>query len=121
MNFGTKIKDLRIRAQMTLRNFAKRLDIDASNWSKIERGIIPPPAPETLIERITPILNLSAAESQELLDLAAISRRELPADLQENTLLLSKMPAFFRAMKDREYTEEDLDRLIGDITKINKP
>lgn len=121
MNFGTKIKDLRIRAQMTLRTFAKRLDIDASNWSKIERGIIPPPAPESLIERITPILTLSETDSRELQDLAAIDRRELPADLQENSLLLSKMPAFFRAMKGREYTEDDLDRLIEDITKINQP
>jgi len=106
---------------MTLRTFARRLDIDASNWSKIERGIIPPPAPKSLMDRITPLLSLSKNDSQELQDLAAIDRKELPADLQQNALLLSKMPAFFRAMKGREYTEDDLDRIIEDITKSNQP
>jgi len=95
--------------------------MDASNWSKIERGVIPPPSSETLLERIVPILELDELEAQGLKDLSAIARQELPGALQENELLLSKMPAFFRAMKGREYTEEDLDRLIGDITKLNQP
>ena len=40
---GFKIKDFRMnKAGMTLREFAKHCDIDASNLSKMERGIMKP-------------------------------------------------------------------------------
>lgn len=121
MNFGTHIKDLRIRAGLTLRTFASRLGIDASNWSKIERGIIPPPNPDDLIMRITGIIKTEAGDIQTLHDLAALARKELPGDLMGDEALLAKMPAFFRAMKGREYTPEDMDKLIADIQRLNKP
>ena len=33
MNFGSAIKDRRIDAGMTLREFSKRIEMDPSNWS----------------------------------------------------------------------------------------
>lgn len=121
MNFGTQIKDLRIRAGLTLRTFASRIGMDASNWSKIERGIIPPPNPEELIAKLSGIIPIDEAESESLLDLAALARKEVPGALLEDEALLAKMPAFFRAIKGREYTPEDMDKLIADIQRLNKP
>ena len=120
MHFGTYIKDLRIRGKITLRDFAKRLAMDPSNWSKIERAIIPPPANDTLIPKITEHLRLDANEVQQLEDLAIVARGELPKDIKDPELL-AKMPAFFRALKGREYTAEDLEKLTQNIRGLNTP
>lgn len=120
MKFGTFTKDLRIRAQLTLREFAKRLKIDASNWSKIERGIIPPPPGDTFVPRISNLLDLSEQETQQLQDLATVARGELPKEIDDQELL-AKMPAFFRALKGREYTADDLEKLTNKIKGINTP
>lgn len=120
MYFGTYIKDLRIRAKVTLREFAKQLGMDPSNWSKIERAIIPPPANETLIPKISELLKLEAGEIQQLNDLATVARGELPKDITDAELL-AKVPAFFRALKGREYTAEDLEKLTQKIKDLNTP
>lgn len=120
MHFGTYIKDLRIRGQITLRDFAKRLGMDPSNWSKIERAIIPPPANDTLIPKISDLLNLKVEEIQQLNDLATVARGELPKDI-DDAELLAKVPAFFRALKGREYTAEDLEKLTQKIKDLNTP
>lgn len=120
MNFGTFIKKLRIEAQITLREFSRQVGVDPSNWSKMERGITPPPANDDLFNRIGEILTLDTEQKQQLSDLAALARRELPADLDDEAIL-AKMPAFFRALKGREYTSDELDSLIEDVRKLHKP
>lgn len=40
--YGERLKAERIYRRMTLRAAAKHLGVDASNLSKMERGIIPP-------------------------------------------------------------------------------
>lgn len=120
MKFGTHAKSLRIRARITLRAFAKQVGMDPSNWSKIERGIIPPPANDTLIPTISQNLNLAEEETQQLHDLASMARGELPRDIDDHELL-AKMPAFFRALKGREYTADDLEKLTQKIKDLNIP
>lgn len=120
MKFGTYTKQLRINARMTLREFAKQLGIDPSNWSKIERGIIPPASNDTLVPSISQILNLTEEEAQQLDDLATVARGELPRDI-DDAELLAKVPAFFRALKGREYTAEDLEKLTQQIKDLNTP
>jgi transcriptional regulator with XRE-family HTH domain len=119
MKFGTYVKEKRLDARMTLREFARAIAIDPSNWSKMERGITQPPANLEFLERISRTLGLNAEQRQELEDLAALARRELPGDLDDDALL-AKVPAFFRALKGREYTPEDMDKLIEDIRRIHK-
>ena len=41
--FGDFIKEKRINKEITLREFCRQLELDASNWSKIERGVMSPP------------------------------------------------------------------------------
>ena len=41
---GGKIKEWRIKQEMTLRQAARKYNIDASNLSKMERGVIKPRA-----------------------------------------------------------------------------
>ena len=44
--FGEFIKQKRLEKDLGLREFCRQLDEDASNWSKIERGIMGPPQDE---------------------------------------------------------------------------
>jgi transcriptional regulator with XRE-family HTH domain len=49
--FGEIIKNKRLDHEMTLREFCRQLDEDPSNWSKIERGLNPPPKDEKKLKK----------------------------------------------------------------------
>ena len=68
--------------------------------------------------KISTILELTPAEQQELNDLAAVARGQIPEDLKDSELI-AKMPAFFRAIKGQEYTEEDLETLKQGIRDLH--
>ena len=106
MKFGDYAKDRRIVAGQTLRSFCRDTAIDPSNWSIIERGVLPPPDDSEFLGRIAAVLALSDGQRAEFVDLAAIARGQIPADLKDEELL-SNMPAFFRAIRGQEYTPED--------------
>jgi transcriptional regulator with XRE-family HTH domain len=116
MNFGNYVKERRIAAGRTLRNFCRDAAIDPSNWSKIERGILPPPDDARFLSRVADALALSGEQRSEFLDLAALSRGRIPADLKDAELL-GRMPAFFRAIRGQEYTPEDFEKLLSDVRK----
>ena len=118
--FGEYAKDRRIAAGMTLRSFCREAEIDPSNWSKIERGVLAPPDDPGLLVRISRLLGLESPEQIELADLAAIARGQIPADLKDEEIL-SKMPAFFRAIRGQEYTTEDFEKLMRGVEKLHKP
>ena len=120
MTFGEYTKAARLAVRLTLRAFSRQIGMDPSNWSKIERGVIPPPANDTQTSKIAEILKLSPEQKQELEDLAVVARGELPKNL-DDAALLAKMPAFFRALKGREYTAEDLKKLTERIKDLNTP
>lgn len=120
MKFGDYAKDLRIAAGQTLRSFCRDAAIDPSNWSKIERGVLPPPDDADFLKRIAAVLALSGDQRTELSDMAAIARGQIPVDLKDDDLL-SKMPAFFRAIRGQEYTPEDFERLLKGVKKLNQP
>ena len=44
--YGEFIKAIRIKKEISLREFCKQVEMDASNWSKIERGVSAPPQDE---------------------------------------------------------------------------
>ena len=120
MKFGDYAKDKRIAAGLTLRSFCRDAAIDPSNWSKIERGILPPPDEADFLARGAGALALENGEKAEWADLAAIARGQIPADLKEEDLL-AKMPAFFRAIRGQEYTPEDFEKLLNGVKNLNQP
>lgn len=111
LNFGDYAKGRRIAASLTLRSFCRDAAIDPSNWSKIERGVLPPPDDADFLSRVYAVLGLGDEEQVELGDLASIARGQIPADLR-NEEILCKMPAFFRAIRAQEYTLEDFEKLL---------
>ena len=59
MSFGETVKNLRIAKKVTLRQFCQEHGCDPSNWSKIERGINPPPKDEETLMAWAKALNSS--------------------------------------------------------------
>jgi len=120
LNFGDFAKDRRIATGLTLRSFCRDSAIDPSNWSKIERGVLPPPDEAGFLSRVTNVLGLNADEQVEFGDLASIARGQIPADLRDEEIL-SKMPAFFRAIRGQEYTQEDFEKLLIGVKRLHQP
>ena len=119
--FSTTVKELRIAKRLTLRQFCQELGLDPSNWSKVERGVNPPPGDVHALEKLAQFFGLTADRKQVFFDDAAVSRNELPKDLADDVLFKQALPAFFRACRDHKLTEDQLLNLAEDIRKLHKP
>lgn len=117
--FNETVKSLRIQKRLTLRDFCEQVGLDPSNWSKVERGVNPPPGDVGLLERLAGFFELSGSEKLEFMDAAALQRREIPPDVADNVILQRALPAFFRAARGHELTEEELASLAADIRKLH--
>ena len=73
--FGVRLRELRIQAQLTQRKLADKVNIDFTYLSKIENGVLPPPS-EKVILQLAEVLN---ADKDELIILAG----KIPSDIAE--------------------------------------
>lgn len=123
MSFGDLVKDLRIAQKKTLRQFCLDHGHDPSNWSKLERGINPPPRDEKTLERWAKQLGLKPGPPQwhEFMDLADVARGEIPKHVLTDEELLKKLPVFFRSIRGAELTEKQLDELIRMVKELHTP
>ena len=121
MNFGDKLKDLRIQKRLTLRNCAAVLQVDPSNWSKLERSITPAPKDIEILESWAEFFELNGEEKASFLDLAALSRKQIPEDIADDARVMQALPAFFRAVRGKELEGEKLSQFIEDLRKIHSP
>ena len=119
MSFRETVKSLRIAQKKTLRQFCLENGLDPSNWSKIERGVNPPPGDVGLLERLAEFFGLSGVRKLEFIDAAALQRKEIPPDVADNVILQKALPAFFRAARGHELTEKELAELADDIRKLH--
>lgn len=119
--FSKTVKSLRIGRRLTLRDFCEQTGLDPSNWSKVERGVNPPPCDIQLLERLADFFNLTGVKKSEFMDEAALQRGEIPSDVAQNVLLQKALPAFFRAARGHELTEKELKSLAADVRKLNTP
>lgn len=117
--FSDTVKSLRLEKRLTLRDFCEQAGLDPSNWSKVERGVNPPPGDVETLERLAAFFGLTDARKLAFMDEAALQRREIPADVADNAILQRALPAFFRAARGHELTEAELNELAGDIRKLH--
>lgn len=115
--FGEFIKSLRNERDIGLREFCRRLSIDASNWSKIERGVLAPPQDGEKLDQIAEVLGLGKDSDLygELKDKAAIAAGFIPKDILSDKETLNALPMFFRTVRSEKPTPEELDKLIKKI------
>lgn len=117
--FGSLLKELRIKKGLTLRQACKIVDYDPSNWSKIERGLIPPPSNKEILKKWTKVLEIDKNEiqSQNFIDEALIAQGIIPEDILSQAGAADYLPAFFRTLRDKKPTQKEVDRLIELLRK----
>lgn len=121
MNFGDKLKELRIAKRLTLRECAAVLQVDPSNWSKFERSVTPAPKDIEILETWAEFFGITGQAKADFFDLAALSRQEIPADIADDARVMQALPAFFRAVRGKELEGEKLNESIADLRKIHSP
>ena len=117
--FGEFMKERRIAKGISLREFCKRMEIDASNWSKVERGLLAPPQDEKKLRNMARALDIKFGSAlwKEMKDKANIDAGIIPEDILSDEKVLNLLPIFFRTIRSEKPTPEDLDKLINMIRK----
>jgi transcriptional regulator with XRE-family HTH domain len=117
--FGKFIKERRIKKGLTLREFCKLIEVDASNWSKIERGLLSPPKSDYKLKKIAEILEIPIGSDLwfEMKDRAELDIGNIPTDIRTDRELIGHLPMFFRTIRSEKPSAEDLDNLIAMIRK----
>lgn len=119
-SFANFIRERRVAAGLTLREFCRLTGFDASNWSKIERGLLTPPQSKNVLDEIAKVLKIKpgSEDYKEMLDMAALSA--IPEGLIESEIL-EQLPVFFRTVRGEKPTEEELKTLITKIRSAWTP
>jgi transcriptional regulator with XRE-family HTH domain len=117
--FGDFIKQKRLEKELSLREFCKQLNEDASNWSKVERGKLAPPQDEQKLEKIARVLEIEKGTSdwQKLTDYAAVDAGKIPEYLMNDKEVMEVLPIFLRTIGSVKPTPEELAELIDIIRK----
>lgn len=115
--FSEQLHSLRIKKELSLREVCKLTDYDSSNWSKVERGLISPPADRKVLTKWAVALGLTATEEIErFIDDANIAQGIIPEDILAGNMV-DHLPAFFRTIRNRKTTKEEIDKLIELLRK----
>ncbi len=117
--FGEYIKNKRLEKDLTLREFCRRLEEDASNWSKIERGVMSPPQDIGKLGKIAAILGIAedSTEWDKFADMAKIGAGMIPDYIMSDKEIVDALPVFFRTIGSVKPTKEELDELIETIKR----
>ena len=114
--FGQFLKTKRLALDLSLREFARRVGMQPSNYCNVEAGVLPPPPPEGL-QRINLALGLKKGtkDFETFHDLAATGRDEIPVDVQQIVKENELIPAMLRTVEYEKVTNEQLRGIIEDL------
>ena len=117
--FGEYVKKKRLERGLTLRQFCRSLEEDASNWSKVERGILGPPQDTGKLRRIAGILGIveGSGEWATFVDMAKVSAGIIPEYIMSDKEIVNALPVFFRTIGSIKPTKEELNELIEAIKR----
>ncbi len=98
----------------TLREFCNKHDLDPGNWSKLERGKLPPPQSTKKLGQIAGYLGIEKGSDdwQIYIDLAFSENGRIPEDIMSEEELVKKLPIFFRSLRGEPLTEEQISKMI---------
>jgi transcriptional regulator with XRE-family HTH domain len=117
--FGTFFREMRGKAQLSLREFCLDNAFDPGNISRLERGLTPPPESREKLDQYARALKLKKGSDDwyTFYDLAAAERGRIPEDVLKDEELLECLPVLFRTLRGQRVDEEALDDLIERIRK----
>jgi len=109
--FGETLKQFRIRKQLSLRDICGMVDYDPSNWSKIERGVIPPPSDEAILKKWAQVLGVGH-DWRRFVDDAKVAQGVIPQDILSQSDMVKCLPAFFRTLRNKKPTREYIKTIL---------
>ena len=112
--FGEYLKHLRAKQKISLREFARRLDMDADNISKMERGLLLPPQDEAILYEYGEVLEIpqDSEEMKRLITLAAVESERFSQEVLENRQLLEKLPILFRTATGSKLEQQKIMKFL---------
>lgn len=119
MTFGEYLKQKRLDKEITLRGFAKLVDISPVYLCDLEKGRKAAPSMEVM-QKMVSKLALNKEESERFYDLAALeqtAKNPIPKDLnsflKDNHVIVSAL----RTAKDLDATDEEWQDFIDKLRK----
>lgn len=119
MTFGEYLKQKRLDKEITLRGFAKLVDISPVYLCDLEKGRKAAPSMEVM-QKMVSKLALNKEESERFYDLAALEQtaknpipKDLNAFLKDNRVIVSAL----RTAKDLDTTDEEWQDFIDKLRK----
>jgi transcriptional regulator with XRE-family HTH domain len=119
MTFGEYLKQKRLDKEITLRGFAKLVDISPVYLCDLEKGRKAAPGMEVM-QKMVSKLALNKEESERFYDLAALEQtaknpipKDLNAFLKDNRVIVSAL----RTAKDLDATDEEWQDFIDKLRK----
>ena len=119
MTFGEYLKQKRLDKEITLRGFAKLVDISHVYLCDLEKGRKAAPSMEVM-QKMVSKLALNKEESERFYDLAALEQtaknpipKDLNAFLKDNRVIVSAL----RTAKDLDATDEEWQDFIDKLRK----
>ncbi|MDA8218152.1 MAG: helix-turn-helix transcriptional regulator [Dehalococcoidales bacterium] len=110
MDFGSKLRALRLAADLTQRELARRSEIDFTYLSKIEAGIVAAPSDEK-VRALGAALGLSAEDMTGLVELAQQTR--VPTEVVKAALIRNPgVGALLRRLKDQRLSDEQIEAML---------
>lgn len=117
-NFGTFFKEERQHLGISLRKFCVENHFDASNISKMERGLINPPGDDILQAYAKALsIEIGSKKWNKMRDLAHIARKTIPPEVLTDTQVTERLPLFFRSARGEKLSEDELKELLSIIKK----
>ncbi|MBS1489667.1 MAG: helix-turn-helix domain-containing protein [Bacteroidetes bacterium] len=117
-HFNQFVLEKRLERELSLRQFCKLAALDASNWSKVERGLVRQGQSTEILDRISKVLDLDQTDRETLKDLAMID--SIPVGLLPEAKIVASLPIFFRTVRGEKPTEDELKQLFQTIQKANQ-
>ncbi len=120
--FGEFIKQIRERQRLGLREFCLQSGFDPSNWSKIEREVLPPPRAEDTLRSWARQLGLKQGSDDWLkfFDYAAVDCGRIPDYVLKDEKLVAQLPVFFRTISGQKTSRQELEKLVELIRSVNR-
>lgn len=122
MKFNEYFKQRRIELGYTARKFAEAKGYDVGYISRLENGLMAPPSEHGKVVALAKALELRGGSEAwtDFLDMVAIARNEIPEDLQNDETAVTVLPAFYRGLRNKTLTKEEVGKLLELIDNSRK-
>lgn len=113
--FSDLLRKKRMEKGFGLREFARIIKMQPSNYCSIEAGSLTPPSGKLDIIASALGIGKGSQEYYHFIDLASKVKDEIPPDIKNLVMTNSLIPAMLRTIENHEVGPKQLKKIIEDI------